>query len=206
MSRGSMKAMSPGRSRLVRFFVRRSSRAVPVTPGAVSVARPRRRVPMRMAAMVPRGAESPDPTRSGDGPITHGERHRGSSASSGRRPGVAAVEPDRPVTSVTAVTAGASASRSTATVLADDLVEELADRRDPAAAAAAAVERAVAGTSAPDDVVPDSPRSGALPADDPAEAQVLALPPRPPGSEQGRATPVPGARPPATEPPATEEP
>src|SRR5438067_13312352 len=51
----SMTAMSPGRSRLVRFLVRRSSRTVPVTPGADSWARPRRRVPMRMTFMLSRG-------------------------------------------------------------------------------------------------------------------------------------------------------
>src|SRR3712207_8078877 len=53
MSTWSMTATSPGRSRLVRFLVRRSSRTVPVTPGAASGARPRRREPMRMACTLP---------------------------------------------------------------------------------------------------------------------------------------------------------
>src|SRR4051794_41519756 len=53
-------------------------------------------------------------------------------------PGVAATGRDRPVTSVTRVTAGTSAHRSTATVLADDLVEELAGLRGPGGAPAAA--------------------------------------------------------------------
>src|SRR3712207_7623007 len=54
MSTWSMTATSPGRNRLVRFLVRRSSRTVPVTPGAASGARPRRREPMRMACTPPR--------------------------------------------------------------------------------------------------------------------------------------------------------
>src|SRR4051794_27788302 len=138
----SMTAISPGRSRLVRFLVRRSTRAVPVTPGAVSDARPRRRVPMRMVAMVPRGPDTPVPTRISDDPITHCERHHRRSRNGHDRPGVAAGERDRPVTSVTGVTAGTSARRSTATVLADDLVEELAGRRQPGPAAGAAVAAA----------------------------------------------------------------
>src|SRR5215213_8188424 len=54
MSTWSITAMSPGRSRLVSVLVRRSSRAVPVVPDPVSEPRLRRRVPMRMARMVPR--------------------------------------------------------------------------------------------------------------------------------------------------------
>src|SRR4051794_41981839 len=65
-------------------------------------------------------------------------------------PGVAATGRDRPVTSVTRVTAGTSAHRSTATVLADDLVEELAGLRDPGGAAAAAGQGGV----------PAAPQSG----------------------------------------------
>src|SRR5215218_8043767 len=59
MSTWSITAMSPGRRRLVRFFVRRSSRTVPETPGPVSWVRPRRRVPMRMRRMVSRGRRGP---------------------------------------------------------------------------------------------------------------------------------------------------
>src|SRR3954447_15176924 len=147
----SMTAMSPGRSRLVRFFVRRSRRAVPATPGAVSVARPRRRVPMRMVAMVPWGPGSPVPTRTSDGPITPSERHHNCREISRVAAGVAVRGPDRPVTSVTGVTAGASASRSTATVLADDLVEEAAGRRNAGGPTAP-------GTADDAQVVPLAPR------------------------------------------------
>ncbi|CCH88604.1 Transcriptional regulator, TetR family [Modestobacter italicus] len=60
------------------------------------------------------------------------------------------------------MTAGASASRSTATVLADDLVEELAGRRDPEAAAAAAVADATpSGAEVEAHVVPLAARSAA---------------------------------------------
>src|SRR5687768_14316053 len=59
MSTWSITAMSPGRSRLVRVLVRRSRRAVPAVPDPVSGPRPRRRVPMRMARMVPRGRWGP---------------------------------------------------------------------------------------------------------------------------------------------------
>src|SRR3954447_1050744 len=163
-----MTAISPGRSRLVRFLVRRSTRAVPVTPGAVSDARPRRRVPIRMVAMVPRGSDTPVPTRTSDGSITESERHERRSQNGHGRPGVVAREGDRPVTSVTGVTAGASANRSTATVLADDLVEELAGQRQPDAAAEAAVAAASGrpavaaeetGELADAQVVPLNPRS-----------------------------------------------
>ena len=73
---------------------------------------------------------------------------------------------------MTGVTAGASASRSTATVLADDLVEELAGRRDPAAAAAAAVQ----------EVAPPAAEPPAPDGDEPlgtTDAQVVALSSRP---------------------------
>src|SRR4051794_37927089 len=168
----SMTAISPGRSRLVRFLVRRSTRAVPVTPGAVADARPRRRVPMRMVAMVPRGPGCPDPTRTSYRSVTLGERHERRSRNGHGRPGVAAREEDRPVTSVTGVTAGASASRSTATVLADDLVEELAGRRDPAAAAAAAVQEVAPAGGEPPAPDPDEPGGT-------TDAQVVALSSRP---------------------------
>src|SRR4051812_696479 len=159
MSTWSMTAISPGRSRLVRFLVRRSSRAVPITPDAVSDTRPRRRVPMRMAAMVPRGCRVPVPTRTSDGPITGGERHQVRPGIRASRPGVAAGDRDRPVTSVTGVTAGASASRSTATVLADELVQGLSASPDPGTVTTA-TEETSAGTgtetreTAPEDAAP----------------------------------------------------
>jgi AcrR family transcriptional regulator len=82
---------------------------------------------------------------------------------------------------VTDVTAGASARRSTATVLADDLVEELAGLRDPAASAAAAV--AGAGTS------PEGQRAVADEAVEPdvidtGNVQVVALNAHSPAPEQ----------------------
>src|SRR4051812_34789605 len=183
----SMTAISPGRSRLVRFLVRRSTRAVPVTPGAVSDARPRRRVPMRMVAMVPRGSDTPSPTRTSDGSITQSERHRLRSQIGHGGPGVAAPEGDRPVTSVTGVTAGASASRSTATVLADDLVEELAGQRQPDAAAGAAVAAASGRPTASAEEIVEA-----------MDAQVVPLNPRP-AAEEGPLSPDPVTVPP-TEP------
>lgn len=68
---------------------------------------------------------------------------------------------------MTGVTAGASASRSTATVLADELVEELADHRDPQAAAATAVQEVVPSSA------DDAPVAAAA-----TDAQVVALTPR----------------------------
>ncbi|WP_369141179.1 TetR/AcrR family transcriptional regulator [Modestobacter versicolor] len=81
------------------------------------------------------------------------------------------------------MTAGASASRSTATVLADDLVGELTGLRDPEASAGQAVQD-VAGAPA---VEP----GGA----DPANAQVVALPPRPAPDAPAADAPV-GTQPP----------
>src|SRR4051794_36258263 len=147
-----MTATSPGRSRLVRFLVRRSRRAVPVTPDSVSDVRPRRRVPMRMAWMVPRGPDRTNPTRSSDRSLTQRARHQASHDTPGDRPHVAARGPDRPVTSVTAVTGGASARRSTATVLADDLVDGLADARATGAPPAGGAQPDPAPT--PEPVVP----------------------------------------------------
>jgi AcrR family transcriptional regulator len=75
------------------------------------------------------------------------------------------------------VTAGTSASRSTATVLADDLVEELAGLRDPGGAAAAAVQDVLPTAPGTDDQVePDAPEG--------ANAQVVPLTSRSPGAEQ----------------------
>jgi AcrR family transcriptional regulator len=71
------------------------------------------------------------------------------------------------------VTAGTSASRSTATVLADDLVEELAGLRDPAAAAAAAVHDVA--PAAVQDPVAEGPA---------ADAQVVPLDSTPSGVEE----------------------
>jgi AcrR family transcriptional regulator len=59
------------------------------------------------------------------------------------------------------VTAGASASRSTATVLADDLVEGLAGLRDPETAAAAAVQEAAPPSSRADEPEPRADEPGA---------------------------------------------
>src|SRR4051794_23942415 len=96
-------------------------------------------------------------------------------------PGVAATGRDRPVTSVTRVTAGTSAHRSTATVLADDLVEELAGLRDPGGAAAAAGQDV--GPGAPQGV---GPAPGVVEPGAAGEANAPGLPltPRSPGAER----------------------
>jgi AcrR family transcriptional regulator len=107
---------------------------------------------------------------------------------------------------VTGVTAGASARRSTATVLADDLVQELAGQRPPAApaeapvvAGAAAVEIAPADADA--QVVPLSPRpadEGPLPPDTVVAAPADAEPAPTAGPEAPAApadAPGPGRRP-----------
>ncbi len=100
-----------------------------------------------------------------------------------RRLHVAARGPDRPVTSVTAVTGGASARRSTATVLADDLVEGLADElagaRGPGGPPAAPGAGHTDPVPAPDDrVEAPGPDSGVVVAEA-APAPVVPLPPRP---------------------------
>ena len=52
-----MTAMSPGRSRLVRFLVRRSSRAATVTPGSVGACRARRERKPHRGAILPADAD-----------------------------------------------------------------------------------------------------------------------------------------------------
>jgi AcrR family transcriptional regulator len=70
------------------------------------------------------------------------------------------------------VTAGASARRSTATVLADDLVEELAGQRHPAGTAGAAVAAASGAPVAPSEEAVDE-----------VDAQVVPLAPRSPAEQ-----------------------
>ncbi|WP_138732745.1 TetR/AcrR family transcriptional regulator [Modestobacter excelsi] len=96
------------------------------------------------------------------------------------------------------MTAGNSASRSTATVLADDLVESLAGRRDPEAAAAAAVADATpSGAQAEAQVVPLAARSPAEEADplDPELVDPAAVPDAPAPAAQPADAPGPGRRP-----------
>jgi len=94
---------------------------------------------------------------------------------------------DRPVTSVTGVTAGASASRSTATVLADDLVQELTGRPDPATAPQPAASPLAAAAGTAPNVV------GQPPSEDAAQttnAQVVALNPRSGATDATAAAPA----------------
>src|SRR3712207_73095 len=107
-----------------------------------------------------------------DGSVTRRDRHERRSRIGRGGPSVAAGGTDRPVTSVTGVTAGGSARRSIATVLADDLVQELAGHRPPAAAAEATVG---AGGAVPDSVSVDAVAV--------ADAQVVPLTPRSPEDE-----------------------
>ncbi|WP_138757285.1 TetR/AcrR family transcriptional regulator [Modestobacter altitudinis] len=96
------------------------------------------------------------------------------------------------------MTAGASASRSTATVLADDLVEELAGRRDPEAAAAAAVAGATpSGADAQAQVVPLAARPPAEESEPlvPELADPAAVPDAPAAAAQPADAPGPGRRP-----------
>jgi len=118
---------------------------------------------MRMVAIVPRGSDGPDPTRTSDDLITPGERHQQRPETGPRSPGVAVRGRDRPVTSVTGVTAGTSARRSTATVLTD----ELAGSGDP-------------GATPEDAVAPPDPAAADVEA---ADAQVVALNRRAAGEE-----------------------
>src|SRR3954467_13628514 len=119
----------------------------------------------------------PAPARICDHPITEREGHRPPPETGRGPPGVADGGRDRPVTTVTRVTAGTSANRSTATVLADDLVGELAGRHDPeAAAAVAAARNSVVGAPAGNAVVappePAAPDAAGVP-----NPQVAALAP-----------------------------
>src|SRR3954464_5661354 len=138
MSWGSMTAMSPGRSRLVRFLVRRSRRTVPDTPGADSWARPRRRVPRRMTSMLSRTPRRPDvDAQSGSA------GHTGCSTPPRHDTPDPRSSPDRyrTVSSVTAVTGGASAVSRAATVpgpRADEGPPEVVVRAVPDAPGAAA--------------------------------------------------------------------
>src|SRR4051812_35042733 len=138
MSWWSMTAMSPGRSRLVRFLVRRSRRTVPDTPGADSWARPRRRVPRRMTSMLSRTPRRPDvDAQSGSA------GHTGCSTPPRHDTPDPRSSPDRyrTVSSVTAVTGGASAVSRAATVpgpRADEGPPEVVVRAVPDAPGAAA--------------------------------------------------------------------
>src|SRR3954471_5077500 len=179
MSWWSMTAMSPGRSRLVRFLVRRSRRTVPDTPGADSWARPRRRVPRRMTSMLSRTPRRPDvDAQSGSA------GHTGCSTPPRHDTPDPRSSPDRyrTVSSVTAVTGGASAVSRAATVpgpRADEGPPEVVVRAVPDASGAAAPDA--------DDDTPAENLPGTSPVAAPdAVATEAAAPPEDAAAPRGR--------------------
>src|SRR3954451_24851478 len=179
MSWWSMTAMSPGRSRLVRFLVRRSRRTVPDTPGADSWARPRRRVPRRMTSMLSRTPRRPDvDAQSGSA------GHTGCSTPPRHDTPDPRSSPDRyrTVSSVTAVTGGASAVSRAATVPGPRAVEgppEVVVRAVPDASGAAAPDA--------DDDTPAENLPGTSPVAAPdAVATEAATPPEDAAAHRGR--------------------